>query len=195
MAEICGDGRLSVGRRLAYLLRNAAVNLLQTGIRPRLEKSFSGSRDEAHGTASPSRALTDSFLRMRLPQVIPLGPIRVLEIGCGSGSLCRKLAAIGYTSSYTGIDIHDRFNHEAIPGFSRQFIYDDAHRFDPGESRFDLIVSISALEHIPADIKLISRLPDWLAPNGREDSLPAERLGSVDISMARVATVSPPVDR
>lgn len=168
MSEICGDGRLPIGRRLAYLLRNTAVNLLQAGIRPRIDRGFPIHLDEAYGAASPSRALTDSFLRMRLPQVIPLGPIRVLEIGCGSGSLCRKLAAIGYTGSYTGIDIHDRFNHEAIPGFSRQFICDDAHRFDPGESRFDLIVSISALEHIPADIKLISRLPDWLAPNGRE---------------------------
>ncbi len=168
MTEISGDGRLPLGRRVAYLLRNAAVNLLQTGTRPRIDRGFHSHPDAVHGAASPSRALTDLFLRTRLPQLIPPRPIRVLEIGCGSGSLCHKLATMGYTGSYTGIDIHDRFDREDCPGFSRQFICADAHRFDPGESRFDLIVSVSALEHIPADMKLISRLPSWLAPSGWE---------------------------
>jgi SAM-dependent methyltransferase len=166
--EICGDGRLSFSRRVAYLCANAARNLLVSGARPQIEPFYSGALKQTPSTASPSRVMTEAFLQYRLPDFLPRGPIRVLEIGCGSGRLCRFLAELGYTGEYLGIDIHDRFDRESVSGFRTDFWLGDAHDFSPDDQRFDLIVSVSALEHIPHDTLLINKFPRWLLPNGVE---------------------------
>lgn len=104
----------------------------------------------------------------RLSQLVRNRELRVLEIGCGSGSLCRRLAALGYFGSYLGVDIADRFDTTPVAGFERRFVSADIHTFDPGNARFDLIISVSALEHVPSDSQLIDRLPEWLASDGFE---------------------------
>jgi len=166
--EICGDSHLTVGDRLAYLWRNIARNLLDYGPAPERERFFSPRLAGTPGTASPSRVLTEAFLKSRLPRMLVPGRVRVLEIGCGSGSFCSLLAELGYSGEYVGLDVQDRFGHVDVPGFRRVFVCGDAHAFDPGEERFDLIVSVSTLEHIPDDARLIARLPGMLAVNGLE---------------------------
>jgi SAM-dependent methyltransferase len=165
--EICGDDRLTPGQRLAYVWLNLQRNLqLHAGLR--CESFFAARPINTPGTASPGRVLTEAFLKTRLPELLPLRAIRVLEIGCGSGRLCSQLAGLGYRGSYLGLDIQDRFDRTPIPGFAKRFIAGDAHGFEPGTERFDLIVSVSALEHIPDDGRLIDRLPAMLAPGGLE---------------------------
>ncbi len=117
------------------------------------------------GLASPSRALTESFLFRQLPELLPVGEIRVLDIGCGAGGLVRLLAEMGYRGSYVGIDIQDAFDHSEDSSFKKQFFVVDAHQYQPDE-KFDLVVSISALEHIPDDNHLISGLADLLTARG-----------------------------
>lgn len=168
MDEICGDERLRACRRLAYLVGSALRNLCERGPRLVVEPFLSGREAATPVTASPGRVLTEAFLERRLPQLLPVGHLRVLEIGCGSGSVCRLLARLGYSGDYLGIDLADRFDRAPVANFARRFICVDAHAFDPGSERFDLIVSVSALEHIPQDGTLISRLPGWLAPGGME---------------------------
>lgn len=168
MDEICGDGRLSFGRRVIYLCANAIRNLAASGARPEIEPFYSEALKQTPGTASPSRVLTEAFLQNRLPDLLPSGTIRVLEIGCGSGRLRRILAELGYTGEYLGIDIHDRFDRGSVSGFRTDFWLGDAHDFSPGDRCFDLIVSVSALEHIPRDALLIEKFPRWLSPNGVE---------------------------
>lgn len=112
--------------------------------------------------------MTEAYLHRRLPELLTNKTIRVLEIGCGSGRLCRILGEIGYRGEYVGIDILDRFERVETPGFTTSFWQGNAHDFSPGEQRFDLIVSISALEHIPQDDVLIDKLPQWLSPRGLE---------------------------
>lgn len=168
MIEICGDGRLSAGRRIAYLLRNFLTNLMASGSPPTIEEFHSPRLVGTPSTASPGRVLTEAFLAQRLPQKLPVRQLRILEIGCGSGSLCRRLAELGYGGSYLGVDIADRFDYAPVAGFDRRFVSADIHTFDPGTQRFDLIVSVSALEHVPDDDTLIRRLPEWLAEGGME---------------------------
>lgn len=168
MDEICGDARLSVYGRFAYLVGNMLRNIAESGPRPAVEPFFSGRLAATPGIASPGRALTEAFLERVLPQLLPIGRLRVLEIGCGSGSICRLLARLGYSGDYLGIDITDRFDRTSIEAFARQFVCADAREFDPGSERFDLIISVSALEHIPDEEVLISRLPGWLASGGVE---------------------------
>jgi len=167
--EISGDVRLSSGERVRYLLRNLCRNLgwaAPLGSAPR----FTAPRHPATpGTASPGRALTEAWVRQRLPRLLdPANPVSILEIGCGSGRMARMLAELGYHGRYCGVDIGERFDATAVEGMETRFIQTDIHRFDPGEERFDLILSVSALEHIPSDRVLLDKLPGWLAREGLE---------------------------
>lgn len=165
--EISGDAKMPPLRRIEYLWRNAIRNLGVAGADLAVER-FEAGRVEAKGCPSPSRLLTELSLRRFLLSVLPLGKVRVLDIGCGSGKVCQILAEMGYSGEYIGLDINDRFSIDIVPGFERRLVLGNAHNFDPIGSRFDLIVSMSALEHIPNDKSLIDRLPDMLLPGGIE---------------------------
>lgn len=105
-AEINGDIRLSIAQRLEYLVRNFFRNFPHGNGRLRQQPFCATRLQRTPVMASPSRALTEAFLYMRLPEMLPLGNVRVLEIGCGSGSLTRILADIGYpesTSAWTSM--------------------------------------------------------------------------------------------
>jgi len=163
--EINGDDRLSVPQRLSYLGVNFVRNLRQGNARLRRE-SFQAARLQRTPTAaSPSRALTEAFIYGRLPAMLPLGKVRVLEIGCGSGSLTRILAEIGYSGQYVGVDIDDRFDHTVQPGFEKTFVHTDVNQFKP-EGKFDLVISVSALEHIPNDHQITKRLAGFVGSGG-----------------------------
>ncbi len=173
--ELSGDDRLDIRQRLAYLVTNLRRNLrLGPGLRV---VPYTSRRTEISGdTASPGRILTDAFIAHQLPTILAPRPVKVLEIGCGSGSLCAKLADLGYRGTYVGVDVQDRFNHAEVPGFDRRFILGDAHAFAE-TGPFDLVVSVSALEHIPDDGRLINALPGLVAAGGIELHIVPSGLG------------------
>jgi len=165
--EISGDGKMSVADRLRYLWRNALRNMRPRRRSLRAEAYHPDTITDAWAMASPSRALTLSFLETKLSAVQPKTNLRVLDIGCGSGFMSDTLAALGYQGVYTGIDIGDRFRtNVAHPdAFKRSFVNADAHTFQADEP-YDLIISFSALEHIPEDPKLIAHLDTVLSEDG-----------------------------
>lgn len=164
-AEISGDGRLSIAQRLSYLARNLARNLRSGNPGPRRRPFHAARLQRTPATASPSRALTEAFLYSSLPTMLPVAKVRVLEIGCGSGSLTRILAELGYSGQYVGVDIDDRFDRTQQPEFEKTFVHTDVRRFKP-EGKSDLVISVSALEHIPEDIQLTAHLGEYVAPGG-----------------------------
>ena len=129
--ELNGDRRLPLRDRLLYLWRNACRNFRASG----------GARSQrfvTHGIAaenikerSPSRFLTDLFIKRKLPHLFPVGPVDMLEIGCGSGSMMQRLAGLGYSGSYTGIDVDDRFLRQHGTPFAATFVQSDAHLYEP----------------------------------------------------------------
>lgn len=164
-SEICGDGPMAIADRIRYLGINLARNLRGIHSAP-AAKSFCVSRTaRTPRLVSPSRAMTEAFLFQRLRELMPKREIRVLDVGCGNGALARILAEIGFSGSYTGIDIQDNFDRGDVPAFIKQFHAIDAHCFEPVE-KFDVIISISALEHIPDDMSLIARLKSYVADDG-----------------------------
>jgi SAM-dependent methyltransferase len=169
--EISGDIRLSPMDRLRYLVRNAGRNIRSSfgvpGGRSFLPDLARAAAIEAG--QSPGRLLTELFLEAELPRMSPPRALNVLEIGCGSGSMAYRLARIGYRGTYTGIDVNDRFRRDHPAGFPFvvTFIQGDAHGFTPA-AKGDLMVSVSTLEHIPADAALIDRLATLFAPGGVE---------------------------
>lgn len=165
VVEISGDGGMGVWQRLRYIATNVARNVTMVGDRPS-QRSFCSARlSRTPVTASPGRVLTESFLLTELPRLLAQRDIRVLEIGCGSGTLTRLLAEGGYRGEYVGVDISDRFDRAEQVAFRRQFVRTDAKGFEP-DGLFDLVISVSVLEHIPDDHTLIQRLTDFVAPGG-----------------------------
>ena len=164
-AEISGDSQLTIAQRLRYLALNFARNLKPGNCQMQQLRFCMERLRRTPPTASPGRALTEAFLQHQLAKMLPSRKISVLEIGCGSGSLTKLLAEFGYSGSYVGVDVADRFDRTEQPAFQREFVLADARFFEPN-AKFDLIISVSALEHIPEDVPLIRRLAEFVAPGG-----------------------------
>lgn len=89
---------------------------------------------------------------------------RVVDIGCGSGAMLLKLAALDYTALH-GIDI-------VRPPVERAGLEFSACDLDKLETRFDnesvdLIVSVEVFEHIENLGSLLQELSRVLKPDGR----------------------------
>jgi len=167
MEEINGDTKLSAGQRLRYFWDNILRNLSDGG-GGKLITHYRIPGDFDKGSlGSPVRVVTEAFLLQRVPEMFPPGTVRVLVVGCGSGSLSDKLADVGYVGDYVGVDIDNRFleNTSHPQAFTRRFVQTDAHAFcDPAP--YDLVVSICALEHIPNDDRLVSNLEGMVGETG-----------------------------
>lgn len=92
---------------------------------------------------------------------------RVLDYGCGVGELARSVAP----ERYLGVDVDPASVASAAARFPR-------HRFatvDPGgawldsleNARFDTLVLLAVLEHVPEPASLLRRLARHLDPDGR----------------------------
>lgn len=169
--EICGDGEMRIGDRFCYLWQNLRRNLAMLGHGP-AARSFFPDLERARKAMmgqSPSRLITNVFIDSELPKLLPPRKLEVLEIGCGAGAMAARLTALGYSGAYTGVDIQDYFDLDRTNGvpFSIEFYQADAHLFSP-KRPIDLMVSVSTLEHIPSDAKLIERFPGFFKPGGLE---------------------------
>lgn len=90
------------------------------------------------------------------------GGLRVLEVGCGQGHLTKRLADRGF--DITGIDANP--NAAEIAGTDRVLhMRGEALSFD--DESFDVIVSVHAMEHIPALDEAISEMARVLRKGGR----------------------------
>lgn len=165
--ELNGDDKLTPYQRLIYLGHNFWRNLLPCSTRLSSETFRSRRLERTSRTASPNRVLTEAFLVKMLPNLLPGGPIKVLDIGCGPGHMSELLAQAGFSGTYTGVDIEDRFANgpHMSASFDRTFVLGDAHDL-PEPQAFDLIMSSSALEHIKNDCGLIQKLNRITSPDG-----------------------------
>lgn len=165
LTEIIGDGVTTISQRLRYLALNLVRNLRRSDQVPRCRAFCMDRPPRTPAIASSGRVLTEAFLGDEWPKLLPTGDIRLLEIGCGNGSLTKLLTELGYQGSYVGVDVQDRFDRSVGSGFKREFVCADAHNLELGD-QFDLVISISALEHIPNNCRLIQRLSGFVASGG-----------------------------
>lgn len=89
---------------------------------------------------------------------------RVLEVGCGSGSLLSRIKP--YVAYCAGVELHTPFvdfikNDLAIEAFAV-----DVNKLKL-EQKFDLIISISTLDHLPNPLETLTSMKNLLAPSGR----------------------------
>ena len=169
MEEISGDQRLPFGRAVAYLVFNLARLVGSLGRGPKSAKFFPAPDSIAEfSSQSPSRLLTEAFLRECLANMVPKGRLNIVEIGCGSGFMSRRMSDLGISGSYLGLDIGNRFVAADTPNITVQFQEGDAHEFVADAKSVDLLFSFSALEHIPRDVSLIRKYEAFMRPGGVE---------------------------
>lgn len=96
----------------------------------------------------------------RIDRLLPLHPgQRVLEIGCGQGHLTTRLAGRGV--DITGIDANP--SAPEVSGSDRVLVMRAEH-LDFADAEFDAIVSVHAIEHIPALEQAASEMARVLKP-------------------------------
>lgn len=104
------------------------------------------------------------YHRLLLAQV-PDGAQRVLDVGCGAGTLARRLAA--RAGHVDGVDLSPVMIEAARRGAppNATFSVGDAMTFDPPPGSYDAVVSAAVLHHLPL-AEALPRMAGWLRPGG-----------------------------
>ncbi len=96
-------------------------------------------------------------------RLLPLNPgDRVLEVGCGSGHLTKRLAARGI--DVVGIDANPNAREVAD---TERVLHMRAEQLDFEDKEFDAVISVHAIEHIPPLAEAVAEMARVLQPQGR----------------------------
>lgn len=107
---------------------------------------------EDYGWAAAAGPKSCGYIAPRILGLLAqIGARRVLDLGCGNGTLCGQLAARGY--DVAGIDFDRRgveVARRSHPGvrFYRFGLQDDPKRLMAHEQPFDVVVSTEVVEHL-----------------------------------------------
>jgi 2-polyprenyl-3-methyl-5-hydroxy-6-metoxy-1,4-benzoquinol methylase len=103
-----------------------------------------------------------------ITSVLKLPPgARVLEIGCGYGRLLELFHSEG--CAVEGVEPSEDcalFTSRKFAESGQVIFHGTLEQYDPGDRRFDLIVSSHVFEHFVAPEEIIERLKDMLVPGG-----------------------------
>ncbi len=150
-----------------YILRNVAYprhRTTESELNDRANQVVPGAFEKA---ASKARILIERF-----EGSFPLDPtLRYLDMGCGTGELTIALSRLGI-NHITGVDFLPR-NIERARACARQlgvgqnvqFLCQDLHTWRP-ESRYDVLLSFNAFEHIDDPRAFLERMTDFTTPAG-----------------------------
>lgn len=95
---------------------------------------------------------------------------RVLEVGCGTGPICRTLASIPNVSEVIGIDPSEHLLSKAkeiskgLEGISYQA--GDGRKLDFEDNTFDAVILHTILTHVPGPEDILSEVHRVLKPGG-----------------------------
>ena len=177
--RINGDVPLSIPQRLTYIVVNALRNQfpysqLDEALRVADFVPDTGLLKDISGTPSPSRALSDLLWRQLQWQSIEhrLGSIHMFDIGCGSGAFGERLQNWSgeRIATYTGLDVRPNSTWETLASTHAGFRFcvgDAQNVHDFLTPNTNLIVSQSALEHVPDDFRLFRSLNRFLSTTTR----------------------------
>lgn len=130
---------------------------------------------QKHTSGNPvQRALIAHFLRRVSELVIARSPRQILEIGCGEGFVLRALRDAGVRCPMRGVDFSESAIAEArerVP--DAVFEVQDAAKLAADGQRYDVVLMIEVLEHLP-DPQRMLRLLTQLAERHVVLSVPWE---------------------
>jgi SAM-dependent methyltransferase len=96
-----------------------------------------------------------------------LGVIRVLDVGCGDGYLCRELSRRSDVQAVDGVDVN--LTEQEVDALRRKedkIVYYNAYR-DLPPGRYNLVLLMDVLEHVREDSRFLAEIVDrYLAKGG-----------------------------
>ncbi|HBB37596.1 MAG: hypothetical protein UV82_C0001G0048 [Candidatus Magasanikbacteria bacterium GW2011_GWD2_43_18] len=162
MKEFSADNGLSVPKGIWYLFYNLMrgiggmwTSVTSTYWAPKHISDVSG--------RSPGRLYLDEFLLSQIPTFVHQKEIHMLDIGCGSGYLRDVFEVLGYTGTYTGVDIekHPKFDITSHGAFQTSFVESPIEKWETTDT-FDVICSNTSLEHIDDDTLTVEKCRGWI---------------------------------
>ncbi len=94
----------------------------------------------------------------------------LLEVGCGTGAVCRYLATLRGVAHVTGVDPSARFvarARELAPDAPADFMTGDGRALDFEDASFDAVVFHTTLCHVPEREQALAEAHRVLRPGGR----------------------------
>ncbi len=167
MRELSGDIKLSRPQQIWYLLYNCVRGI--AGYFTIFHSHFFSPQMIGETDASLPRKYIDGFLKEQLPVHVPTGKLSILDIGCGSGYIRQILGELGYSGSYTGLDVvrEPDFDEYAHSLFETRFIQMPIEEFQES-NQYDLVLSNTAFEHIVDDVLAGKKARDAVKARGVE---------------------------
>ncbi len=97
----------------------------------------------------------------------PLSGVRLLDVGCGGGLLSEAMARAG--ASVTGIDVVPRNiaiaeRHAQQSGLKIHYQCVEAEALAASGARFDVVLNMEVVEHVPDPVALLDACVDLLSP-------------------------------
>ncbi len=99
----------------------------------------------------------------------PLDRLTMLDIGCGGGLVCEPLSRLG--GQMTGIDASERNigtarSHAARMGLAIEYQHMTAEFLVEREAKFDVVMSLEVIEHVPDINRFLKTCADLVNPGG-----------------------------
>jgi SAM-dependent methyltransferase len=115
---------------------------------------------DAEHNALPS---TESAMRTA---ILTRKATSILEVGCGSGRIYRRLRGDGFNGSYTGLEVSpDVVARNEVEHPEANWIRGSIYTFDPKIS-FDVVFAYFVLEHCVYPVKALERMVSLVRPGG-----------------------------
>jgi 2-polyprenyl-3-methyl-5-hydroxy-6-metoxy-1,4-benzoquinol methylase len=112
----------------------------------------------------------------------------ILDVGCGTGELTKKLAP--YSNEIIGIDVSENMINEALKRNNDErinYINVSVEKYlEEIDKKFDVIISIAALHHMDEE-KILETMKNKLTKNGRIIILDLVKGGIIDYIAALIA--------
>jgi hypothetical protein len=171
MKEICGDvskeNNLSMSEKTWYFIYNLGRGLFGHLTWLSCRRIPFPKPTATRITDSPMRFLLDNAFAELIRRYVPKEELSVFDIGSGSAYYRASLATLGKRGTYTGLDVyrHSRYTDDAVPAFASSLIIKKIEDLVPTQT-YDLVMSITALEHILDDQKAVDLSKQLAGPQG-----------------------------
>lgn len=136
--------------------------------RARVGRSFDrGSEQYDAHTPVQQRVVTE--LLARLQQRLALQPLRILDIGCGTGRLLEQVSTLWPSTELYGLDLAEGMLQQANERLGGRAVltHADAERLPFADGYFDLVVSSSTFQWLEQLEGCFGEVHRVLAPGGR----------------------------